>query len=551
MNYRFHYQYTDLKPGSSNQYLDKGIDLSRHSHVDAIYVQSFIPEYVGNPLIEALPLPLEDNEIRNTYTKTIKGYDPDVIKNMTQTQRLLSLSQLKKIRMQLPFHKSLEQHMMLALFNSYSDRYIGFNETPKVLIHTNGESQMNHFRGDADSESATNSGFSVLGYSGSGKTSAIKDLTDHYSQVIHHHPDEDHEFVQIVYLVVNCVANSNFNGLYKGIARAIDQALGNTDNYYENILTKAVGLERKQQIIRQLIEDFFIGIIIFDEIQLLNFQGNKENTYKSLLNLSNMTNVSLGVIGTEDAFHKMFPELYTGRRVGTTIQTTGYCESRKFCDHLLDTLFRYQWTENHLELTDDISKTFFEITKGIVDQIVSLYFYVQYDYILKKKKPEFTPDYIRSVFQKYFPGLSKLLENLEDPAAELARHRMMRDSREYMDMIVNKAQQEDEMSKILNENSSADEENRLKEEIIENIQMFYDDKYSELVILEAIESTKKSTELSRDNRKVFLKAVISVLKDSKPKKTEKKAKKDKKPKPTIDLDTLKNYVDDALNIDQL
>ena len=78
-------------------------------------------------------------------------------------------------------------------------------------------------------------------------------------------------------------------------------------------------LGAKAERIREYVEKFAIGIIIFDEIQLLDFSHTRENSFDSLLTLSNRTKVATAVVGTEDAKAKMFKTLRTARRVGNVI----------------------------------------------------------------------------------------------------------------------------------------------------------------------------------------------------------------------------------------
>ena len=52
-------------------------------------------------------------------------------------------------------------------------------------------------------------------------------------------------FPQITYLVVNCIANSNFSALYEGIGDAIDKAFGNAQPVYALEIKKTMALEIK------------------------------------------------------------------------------------------------------------------------------------------------------------------------------------------------------------------------------------------------------------------------------------------------------------------
>lgn len=78
-----------------------------------------------------------------------------------------------------------------------------------------------------DSANSANSSFALLGYSGVGKSTSLNQLLMDYPQlIIHKIPGTEDRIPQIVYLVVNCLPNSNFNELYISIGKAIDRALG-------------------------------------------------------------------------------------------------------------------------------------------------------------------------------------------------------------------------------------------------------------------------------------------------------------------------------------
>lgn len=83
-------------------------------------------------------------------------------------------------------------------------------------------------------------------------------------------------------------------------------------------------------------ERFAIGLIIFDEIQLIDFNSTRENSFESLMILSNRTKVAIGVVGTEDAYEMMFPKLRTGRRVGSPVRAQKYCSNYRYFQYWLD-----------------------------------------------------------------------------------------------------------------------------------------------------------------------------------------------------------------------
>lgn len=224
-----------------------------------------------------------------------------------------------------------------------------------------------------DSSASTDAGFSLIGYSGCGKSSAIQMLVSYYPQVIMHTTENGEYFPQITYLVVNCIPNSNFSALYDGIGDAIDKALGNIKPIYSAEIMKIRTLGAKAERIREYVEKFAIGIIIFDEIQLIDFSHTRENSFDSLLTLSNRTKVATAIVGTEDAKAKMFKTLRTARRVGNVINGNMYCTDRNFFYFLVNELFRYQWFDKPVTVSEEITDALYDVTKGIVDQLIGIY----------------------------------------------------------------------------------------------------------------------------------------------------------------------------------
>lgn len=299
------YHYLEIEDGTS-QYDD--YDLNEQNVVSARYIHARLKEDAGNRYIEALPLPREEKDIIRAYTKNFLGYRFEKVKDMSKLDRMLQIGMLRSIRFPLPFHKELEFDFYNSLLISYRSRRQIKTEDGAISYTANDQLRNSNSILTGDSGASTNAGFSLIGYSGCGKSSAIETLVSHYPQVIMHEDDGGY-FPQITYLVVNCIANSNFSALYQGVGDAIDKALGNMSPVYAREIERKRGLGAKADTIRQYVERFAIGIIIFDEIQLIDFEHARENSFDSLLTLANRTKVAIAVVGTEDAREKMFKEL--------------------------------------------------------------------------------------------------------------------------------------------------------------------------------------------------------------------------------------------------
>lgn len=328
---------------------------------------------------------------------------------------------LGSLRLPLPFDKQLEFINYDVLVGSYSLRkpYIWGDYKFEVEIENKSYEQKVKTKGLA-ADSAP-SGFSLLGNSGCGKSSALKQLVSNYPQVIMHHPDPRTSIPQITYLVVNCVPNSNFSALYIEIGEAIDDALGNPEPVYGQLIRKCRLLADKQLKVAELIERFSIGTIILDEIQLIDFNTNRENSYEGLLAIVNKTKVALSVVGTDEAYNKLFGKLRNARRSGEFISADNYCVDRSEFDKLSLYLLHWQWCSPKIQWNKELSNILYDCSKGLINLLVLLYKWIMLEYLDDKangKTPIIDEKYIKKINSKHFghitPQLSLLeLQNIE------------------------------------------------------------------------------------------------------------------------------------------
>lgn len=529
------YNYYNLGDNET-QYEDYNFNESKV--VDARYIQSIVKEDRGNPYIEALPYPRNEEDVKDAYTKHLLTYNYDKVKNMSKLERMLQVSTLRQIRFPLTFHKNLEFSFYNALITSYRSR-------KPVIANKNLEYVSNDIKDKTncilcgDSGDSTNSGFSLIGFSGCGKSSAIHTLLSHYPQTIIHKVDSFNKYIQIVYLVVNCVPNSNFSALYEGIGDAIDKALGNTEPVYAREIAKTPTLGRKMEKVKNLIEKFGIGIIVFDEIQLINFDRTKEGSFESLMTLSNRTKVAMAVVGTEDARDKMFKELRTTRRLGTMINGNMYCENKKFFTFLVNQLFQYQWFDEPVELTDDLVDALYKVTKGIVDQLIGIYSCMHYDYLERKKRPVIDAKYIYDIAQRYYPGIQNVLADLESVESARKLMSIRNDAEVRVATIIDNAKQEKEAQDLLDNQNKATDKMLLLKNVVANITALYDE-YSLSDIEKTFNKVMKQIKDEPKSEREISRMVIDKLNH---KRTTKSADKKKKSSiPDMDTSTMRDFI---------
>ena len=373
----------------------------------ARYVPNSI--YPGNPFIEALPPPKDLNGCRQAYSKGIRGYRFADVDSMTDDERIHALQTLRSLRIPMPFDAALESEMYSALERSYSARYTLVAENAVPGIHFEGITPLGKAMTDRYSSIA---GFCLLGASGTGKSSAVDIMKSHYPQVIIHSQTKG-RMIQIPYLYVVCPPNSNFRVLYTQIGAGIDKALGITNGTYENMVASK---QDKFTAVKQLIEMFAVGVIIFDEIQELSFSGMKSNSYANLVTLSELTGVAIAVAGLESAYDKLFQYFYTGRRVGRIINSNSIINDKKSFVSSVMNLFAYQWFDEYVAPTQELTDALYEYTSGSIDALITMYTYLHIEYLTSPRGNRVAVDahLLETVVDKYYGKLREHLKNAKD-----------------------------------------------------------------------------------------------------------------------------------------
>ena len=414
-------KYREFEPGEP-QYSRE--EIQSGEPVKAVYRKPVLAADIGNPYIEALPMARDGEQLFAAYNIGIPGFRREEQVALDLNEKYDAIGMLRQVRFLLPFHFELESFFSMALKTSYRNRQRRMLPKGSEITIQN-EPDLTHSFLHGNSAAAANAGLTLLGYSGCGKSAALEILLSNYPQVIVHQSETMDRFVQIVYLVVVCPANSNFKSLYASAGAAIDRALGNTFPVYEKMISKCKTIGEKANKLSELIARFGIGCVIFDEIQLLDFHSQKDSTFESLLEIVNKTKVALMAVGTEDAYQKMFPNLRTSRRTGLLIPANSYCKDKGFFSTIVQELMRYQWFDTYVEPTDEIIDALYTVSRGIIDQLISIYMAMHFEYLRIDPRPEVDTEFIIGVAKSYYPEIQRILSRFDTPDAEEAYNQMI------------------------------------------------------------------------------------------------------------------------------
>ncbi len=387
-------------------YNDSSVRYQKNSllPIPAIYHESYLDK--GNPFIEAIPFFSEEKkDVANLYTRTLNdlGITPSVDADVNR--KTDEISQLRNIVLSYPFHSQVVSEWNLIMKASLRKRWEYFQNADYSVIVSNSRVEQHGIGiripyGDGDS------GFTIVGPTNCGKTTAITTLLENIPRLLVH-TFEKGTFLQIVWLNVTTPQGGSLQDLYVAIAAAVDEALGNFSfdengkklaGFYQTEISRERSVDAKARYVINLINRFCIGALILDEIQNMNFAKNASSSYRSLATIQNDTKVALVSIGLSDSINQLYTESYTLKRAGLRLDPTRIENDRDMDWIRLNTrtIMEHQWTKKHVQITDALIDAMLDASDMIIGDIVKIWAEVQKACIkASKNNPvEVTPELI-------------------------------------------------------------------------------------------------------------------------------------------------------------
>lgn len=256
-----------------------------------------------------------------------------------------------------------------------------------------------------------------------------------------------------------------------------------------------------------------------------------------------MTKVGIGVLGTEDAYDKMFPNLRTTRRVGTIIPASQYCTDEKIFHYMVHQLFQYQWIESRTELTAEMENLLHQYTGGIVDQLITVYSYLQFHAINSGSNCPIDKTLLEKVIKKFFPQMQGLLANLSDPHSEHDLSEMTMSAKENFKKIIQEETftlRAKEAEAYLNSEEYSIY-NQIKKNVVQNILKVSDD-YNEATIVKAFDAIWNNPNENKRDENSLTKATYNRLLKG---KTDRRPSKKKRPPTELGPEEMREFITSA------
>jgi hypothetical protein len=370
--------------------------VNRGRAVEAIYRKPEIPDYEGNPLLEALPpmLTTEQAMVRLAY---YPKYD-ELQRKEQDHIRYLRIQNGMRFFAPLDVHIDLERRFGCLMRVGYAGRnplVIGYQNWIQHKLDSLGHGdQYGEYELEQNQPSSTAAGFNIVGMSGVGKSRSVLRILNLYPQVIRHSQYRGKNFTesQLTWLKLECPFDGNTKGLCIQFFKAVDSILGT--NYRRSFGRDYRIQDAMLSDMSTVAANHFLGVLVIDEIQRLSLakSGGAEKMLNFFVELVNEIGVPVVLIGTHKALSVLsgeFSQMRRGTGQGDMIWNRMVKDDQ--WQLFVESLWRFQYTRKEcplngkpnlrkkLDMKDipSLSDVLYDETQGITDLAVKVYMFAQ------------------------------------------------------------------------------------------------------------------------------------------------------------------------------
>jgi len=378
----------------------------------ATYRKQVIPDFAGNPWIEALPDILSPEQV----IEALSSYPPmDPLERQLEPHLRIHLIPQRLSQ----YFQPLEQHLVLydAISSMIRGGYAERNPFLPSVIRRLSQTEDAGYRGNVFQPHSTAKSMALIGISGSGKTSSLNRILALFPQVIVHSEYQGQDFsnCQITHIRLEAPYDGSLKALCLQLFSAIDMLLGTQylDRYGNGRWSTNVMIP----ILSRLLQNIGTGILVVDEIQHLSLarSGGSVQVLNFFTTLINTAQIPVLLVGTPKSLKVLTSEFRQARR--NLSGHGGFLWDRLKKDEnwslFLSGLWQYQWTRHVEELTQELSDVMYEETQGIPDIAVKLFAMTQVRAIVTGKE-RITTDLIRKVAKEQLKLIRPMLDALRD-----------------------------------------------------------------------------------------------------------------------------------------
>ncbi|HDR3486589.1 TPA: AAA family ATPase [Bacillus pacificus] len=449
----------------------------------ASYKEQQLVEYQGNPLIEALPPILSYEEAFDQLSFFPEYHEKE--KNLSEHHRYHAL--LRLTRFFQPIGQTLDLERRFSRFLRYG--YVNRNPLQKQHIQALNELHQKLVKkeelGLSPDIRATASSFTLMGFSGVGKSTAIERVLSLYPQlIVHQYPINT---IQIVWLKLNCPHDGSLKSLCQNFFEKIDTLIGT--NYLHKYGKSHISVSSMVTRMGQIARLHCVGAVIIDEIQhLLSTKGDASekmmNFFVTLINEIGIPVMMIGTMRARAILQKDFRQARRGSGQGDMIWQQ--MDNSEDWEVLLTSIWDYQWTKEYVELNQELIKLIYEESQGIIDIAIKIFILAQ-GRAIETSTEKISIELIKKVVKEDLKLVQPMLKALKSGVeSEIAKYEdiIALDIKEYMlnkiPVIDMRARIQAQKEKI-KKDSEANESSKLEKLILSLINLDVNEKHAEKI----------------------------------------------------------------------
>lgn len=361
---------------------------------NAVYHEQVVSDYKGNPLIEALPPIWNSAEVIDMLSRNEGHHDGE--RQLDAPYRLHCVHRLFRYFQPLEQHIDIEQRFSRCIRQGYLHRNPLAKEYSAALAQGHRTIASGGALNHLSAFRPTAAGFTIIGISGVGKTSAVSNILALYPQIVSHARYREHPLVlkQVVWLKLDCPHDGSVKGLCMEFFEAVDRAAGT--NYFETHGRRTNTIDVLMIRMAQIARLHCLGVLVIDEIQHLNTAkgGGQEKMLNFFVTLVNTIGVPVVLIGTSRVMSVLQSEFRQARRgSGQGDLIWDRMKNDASWDIFVSSMWRNQWTKEVVPLSDDFKNALYNESQGITDIAVKLYTMIQIRAIALGHETFMPPDF--------------------------------------------------------------------------------------------------------------------------------------------------------------
>jgi hypothetical protein len=383
--------------------------------VEAVYTPQALPEYQGNPLIEALGPHYDVNTVVRELT--VAPAFSATERDAPTDQRLHMLRRLHNFMVPTQANLNLFQRLDTLIRRGY----VGRRPYTAESIARHNAAYRRRVSGTVSQEhqdyvlpvlSST-----LLGLPGTGKTTTVRRSLAPLPRVIHH---PTLGVYQVPYLHVQVPSDGkSVKAFAHAVLRQLDELVPGHDYLHHYAIKGRPGADALMHSVASVLQAHFVGLLVCDEIQnLANSPKGEAVLMSEITSACNDLQVPLLVVGTNQAQDVLFRDMRQCRRtIGCGYEyfdrlnftATGSTVSE--WEAFMTSLWCYQWVRKPAELNPTVLRLFYDYSQGIIDLAIKLFAACQAQAMVDESET-LSLSLIHAVYEREFAPAHAMLDAL-------------------------------------------------------------------------------------------------------------------------------------------